>query len=75
VNRRPRLRIVAPAATPEEAAAVVAALERHMRDTAPAPTPAPPRPDPWARAALLEATGNVAAGESPWGGGLRWGVA
>ena len=38
-NRRPQLRIVAPAASPEEAAAVVAALERFMRETAPTPAP------------------------------------
>ena len=41
VNRRPRLRIVAPNASPEEAAAVVAALERFMRDTVPPPAPTP----------------------------------
>jgi hypothetical protein len=75
VNRRPRLRIVAPAATPEEAAAVVAALERYMRDTAPTPAPRPPRRDPWARTALLEATGNAGADVVPWGGGAAWGVA
>jgi hypothetical protein len=74
VNRRPQLRIVAPAASPEEAAAIVAALERHMRDTAPTPAPRPPRPDAWARTALLEATGNADAGDVPWGGGRRWGV-
>jgi len=33
VNRRPGLEIVAPGATPQETAAVVAALERFMRDT------------------------------------------
>ncbi len=54
MNRRPQLKIVAPAASPEEAAAVVAALERFMRETAPAPAPEPPGPGPWARAALLE---------------------
>ena len=31
-NRRPQLEIVAPSASPEEAAAVVAALERFMRE-------------------------------------------
>ncbi|MBX5441476.1 MAG: chemotaxis protein CheR, partial [Solirubrobacteraceae bacterium] len=41
-NRRPELRIVAPGASPEEAAAVVAALERFMRQTAPPPAPARP---------------------------------
>jgi len=54
-NRRPQLSIVAPAASPEEAAAVVAALERFMRDTAPTPAPAPVRPSGWVQAAHLEA--------------------
>jgi hypothetical protein len=68
MNRRPRLEILAPAASPEEAAAVVAALERFMRDTAPTPHPAPPPHRRWARAALLEATGNELGGEPhPWG--------
>jgi hypothetical protein len=61
-NRRPKLRIVAPAASPEEAAAVVAALERFMRDTAPTPAPqpqAPPGRAAWMRASLLEATGHA----------------
>jgi hypothetical protein len=35
MNRRPQLEIVAPNASPEEAAAVVAALEQFMRDHAP----------------------------------------
>ena len=67
MNRRPKLRIVAPAASPQEAAAVVAALERFMRDTAPTPAPAaaPARP-PWARAALLEGTGHAPDAPSPW---------
>ncbi|MEA2380561.1 MAG: hypothetical protein QOH72_532 [Solirubrobacteraceae bacterium] len=54
-NRRPKLEIVAPAASPEEAAAVVAAVERFLRDTAPPPAPAEPPPNPWVRAARLEA--------------------
>jgi len=67
MNRRPQLRIVAPAASPEEAAAVVAALERYMRDTAPTPAPAPPpRLSPWARAGLLEATGHAPGEHMPW---------
>ncbi len=53
-NRRPQLKIVAPAASPEEAAAVVAALEQFMRATAPAPAPEESGPDAWVRAALLE---------------------
>ena len=67
MNRRPALRIDAPSASPEEAAAIVAALERFMRDAA--PVPAPPSPaerSAWSRAARLEAAG-VAPGD-----GLGW---
>jgi hypothetical protein len=58
-NRRARLEIVAPSASPEEAAAVVAAVERFLRDTAPPPAPAPPQPNPWVRAARLEAVDRL----------------
>jgi hypothetical protein len=64
-NRRPQLRIVAPAASPEEAAAVVAALERFTRETAPTPAPAPPRLSGWLEAARLEAV-ERAPGHEPW---------
>jgi len=71
VNRRPKLRIVAPSASPEEAAAVVAALERFMRDTAPTPAPEPPAgPASWARSGLLEATGHDPDAGTAWGRGL-----
>jgi hypothetical protein len=50
------IELLAPAASPEEAAAVVAALERFMRDTAPAPSAgAGAALDGWRRAAILEA--------------------
>ncbi|MBW3608752.1 MAG: hypothetical protein KY463_10410 [Actinobacteria bacterium] len=67
VDRRPKLEIVTPAASPEEAAAVVAALTQFMRDTAstPAPAPAPSR-SPWADAALLEATGHQPGERVAW---------
>ena len=67
MNRRPKLRIVAPAASPEEAAAIVAALEQFMRDTAPTPAPLAPAANPWSRAALLEGTGHPADATPPWG--------
>jgi hypothetical protein len=54
MNRRPELSIVAPGATAEEAAAVVAALERFMRDTAPAIVPEPARRPAWLEASLRE---------------------
>ena len=37
VNRRPRLELRGSSATPEEAAAVMAAVEQFLRDTAPPP--------------------------------------
>ena len=54
-NRRPKLEIVAPSASPEEAAAVVAAVERFLRDTAPPAAPPSPPPNRWIEAARLEA--------------------
>ncbi len=67
VNRRPKLEIIAPAASPEEAAAVVGALERFMRDTAPAPDPPAAQRSAWARASLLEATGHSPGEPVAWG--------
>jgi hypothetical protein len=54
MNRRPRLELRGSSATPEEAAAVMAAVEQFMRDTAPPPAPEPVPTSPWARTALLE---------------------
>jgi Acyl-CoA carboxylase epsilon subunit len=65
-NRRPRLELVGTAATPEEAAAVVAAVERFLRDTAPPPAPAPEPPSAWVRAARLEAVERF-PGPDAWG--------
>jgi hypothetical protein len=53
-NRRPQIELIAPSASPEEAAAVVAALERFMRETAPRVAAEPPPPSPWFRQGLLE---------------------
>lgn len=72
-NRRPKLEIVAPSASPEEAAAVVAALERFLRDHAPVLVAAPEAPNAWQRAALLEGTGREPDGPSPWGDPVPWG--
>ena len=71
-NRRPQLRIVAPSASPEEAAAVVAAVERFLRATAPPAAPAAPQRNPWQRAALLEGTGREPGEPSPWGDPIPW---
>jgi hypothetical protein len=68
---RPALDLVAPGAGPEEAAAIAAALEQFLRDTAPVARPAL-RPGGWERAALREAIGERAP--DPWGEGLAWGT-
>lgn len=67
VHRRPQLRIIAPSASAPQAAAIVAALERFMRDTAPTPATRTPEPPAWARAGLLEGTGHAADETVPWG--------
>lgn len=54
MNRRPKLTILAPGASAEEAAAVVAAVEQFMRSTAPAAAGPEPAPSAWQRAALIE---------------------
>ena len=55
MNRRPRLELRGSSATPEEAAAVIAAIERFLRDTAPPPAPPAEVENPWVRASRLEA--------------------
>ena len=67
MNRRPQLTIVAPNASPEEAAAVVAALERFMRATAPTPAAPAPHRDPWQEAALQEGVRRAPEPPTPWG--------
>lgn len=66
MNRRPKLTIVAPDVSPEEAAAVVAALERFMRETAPVPVAAPAGINPWRRAALHEGVAREPTPPLPW---------
>ena len=68
VNRRPQLELIAPSASPSEAAAIVAALERFMRDTAPQPAPATEHLDPWLRAAMLEGVARAGPDDEsdPW---------
>jgi hypothetical protein len=65
VNRRPQIELIAPSASPAEAAAIVAALERFMRDTAPPVAPAPGPADPWQRAAMLEGVSRQVFGSGP----------
>ena len=65
-NRRPQLELVGTSASPEEAAAVIAAVERFLRETAPPVAPAEPPVNPWQRTALLEGIDRE-PGALPWG--------
>ena len=67
---RPAIELVAPTATPEEAAAIAAALERFLHDTAPVIEAGDVRISPWARAALSEGVGLGAP--APWGDTPGW---
>jgi hypothetical protein len=66
MNRRPKLSIVAPNASPEEAAAVVAALEQFMRATAPIPAEPAPTRNAWLQAALHEGVTREPQPPLPW---------
>jgi hypothetical protein len=69
---RPRIEVRQSVAGPEEAAAIAAAIEQFLRDTAPAPA-APGRAlDPWKRAGLFEGVGLDPAGPGPWGEQEPW---
>jgi len=71
---RPRIE-VRQAASPEEAAAIAAAIEQFMRDTAPPTTPPGGLAmSPWLRAGLYAGTGRDPAGSTPWGEPERWGT-
>jgi hypothetical protein len=52
--RRPSIELLTEPASDEEAAAIVAALEQFLAETAPAPSRATASPAPWQRAALQE---------------------
>ena len=66
---RPRIEL-RQAASPEEAAAIAAAIEQFMRDTAPPPAAAAGFAiSPWLRAGLFEGTKRTAT-EAPWGYGV-----
>jgi hypothetical protein len=61
-------RTIAPAPTREEAAAIIAAVERFMRATAPRAAPEPDAQDEWSRAAILEGVERGAPPDlsEPW---------
>jgi hypothetical protein len=67
-NRRAELSIgwIGPEASPEEAAAVIAAVQRFLHDTAPPMAPAAPRRNPWQAAALREGVDRAPGLALPW---------
>ena len=70
---RPRIEIAQSAASPEEAAAIAAAIEQFLRDTAQPPLSAEPSMSPWLRTGLFENAGLDPAGPAPWGDPEPWG--
>jgi hypothetical protein len=63
---RPRIEVQAANASPEEAAAIAAALERFLAETAPAASPGPAQ-SPWQRAALRDGIASRQIEPSGWG--------
>ena len=62
-----RIQITSGGASDSEAAAIVAAVEQFLRDTAPEPAEEAPRVDPWARAALEEGIAARQLHGDAWG--------
>ena len=65
VNHRIQLELIAPSASPEETAAIVTALERFMRATAPPAASVGENPEPWLRAAILEGVAREQESDMP----------
>ncbi len=63
---RPKIELVSPTASDSEAAAIVAALEQFLIDTAPIPE-AGPTQSPWQRAALEEGIAARQVSGFAWG--------
>jgi hypothetical protein len=61
---RPRIEVRQPA-SPEEAAAIAAAIEQFIRDTTPSAAAQEPSVSGWLRAGLLEGT-KRAPDDAPW---------
>ena len=70
---RPRIEIVSTGASQSEAAAIVAALEQFLADTAPAPQPGSAPSSGWQAAALSEAVAARQLGARGWGSPPAWG--
>jgi hypothetical protein len=69
--QRPRIEIATATASETEAAAIVAAIERFLVETAPAPTPAS-GPSPWQAAALADGVAARQIAARGWGAPPGW---
>jgi len=72
---RPCIELQAAPASREEAAAIAAAIEQFLCDTAPPRGRSGPQESSWLRAGLLAGVGLDPAGPSPWGDSQPWGSA
>jgi len=70
--RRPRIELKGSSASPEEAAAIAAAIQQFIADTA-APPVAAQRMNPWLRASLYENAKLDPDNANTWGDGEPWG--
>ena len=64
---RPQIELVSGSASDTEAAAIVAALEQFLADTAPTPDPGEAEQSPWQRAALEEGIAARQVSGHAWG--------
>jgi hypothetical protein len=64
---RPRIELVTPAASENEGAAIVAAVEQFLAETAPAPSAGVTEASPWQRAALEEGISARQVSGRGWG--------
>ena len=63
---RPRIELVTPVPSRPEAAAIAAAIEWFLAETAPVPAASGPQLSRWHRTALLEGVGAGETALSPW---------
>lgn len=70
---RPLIEVRQSTAGPEEAAAISAAIEQFLRDTAPPPASCAERTNPWQRASLYENAKLDPSNANRWGDGEPWG--
>jgi len=69
---RPKIEVRQSTASPEEAAAIAAAIEQFLRDTAPRGAAVDAGMTPWLRVGLLEGAKHDLAGAATWADSGSW---